>query len=98
MTLGKKELVAHLVKTTDLTPDTTSKFIDEIFDWIRDSLKSGEDVRFIGFGSFAVQKIAARTGINPRTKEKMDFAASNRVSFKSGRELKSSINGGKTGQ
>ena len=94
MTLGKKELVAHLAKTNDLTPDKTSK----VLDWIRDSLKSGEDVRFIGFGSFAVQKIAARTGINPRTKEKMDFAASNRVSFKSGRELKSSINGGKTGQ
>ena len=97
MTLGKKELVAHLAKTTDLTPDKTSKVIDEIFDWIRDSLKSGEDVRFIGFGSFAVQKIAARTGINPRTKEKMDFAASNRVSFKSGKELKEAVNSGKTG-
>jgi len=97
MTLGKKELVAHLAKTTDLTPDKTSKVIDEIFDWIRDSLKSGEDVRFIGFGSFAVQKIAARSGINPRTKEKMDFAASNRVSFKSGKELKEAVNVGKAG-
>ena len=93
MTLGKKELVAHLAKTNDLTPDKTS----QVLDWIRDSLKSGEDVRFIGFGSFSVQKIAARTGMNPRTKEKMDFAASNRVSFKSGRELKSSINEGKAG-
>ena len=97
MTLGKKELVAHLAKTTDLTPDKTSKVIDEIFDWIRDSLKSGEDVRFIGFGSFSVQKIAARTGMNPRTKEKMDFAASNRVSFKSGKELKDAVNAGKAG-
>ena len=91
MTLGKKELVVHLAKTNDLTQDKAAKVLDGVFDWIRDSLKSGEDVRFIGFGSFAVQKIAARTGINPRTKEKMDFAASNRVSFKSGRELKSSI-------
>ena len=98
MTLGKKELVAHLAKTNDLTQDKAAKVLDGVFDWICDSLKSGEDVRFIGFGSFAVQKIAARAGINPRTKEKMDFAASNRVSFKSGRELKSSINGGKTGQ
>ncbi len=96
MTLGKKELVAHLAKTTDLTQDKVSKVLDGAFDWIRDSLKFGEDVRFIGFGSFAVQKIAARTGMNPRTKEKMDFAASNRVSFKSGKELKEAVNAGKT--
>ena len=97
MTLGKKELVVHLAKTNDLTQDKAAKVLDGVFDWIRDSLKSGEDVRFIGFGSFAVQKIAARTGINPRTKEKMDFAASNRVSFKSGKELKDAVNAGKAG-
>ena len=46
---------------------------------IMDALQAGEKVRLPGFGSFTVREAAARTGINPRTKEPMDVPAKERV-------------------
>ena len=54
--------------------------------------RCGEEIRLIGFGTFAVQKSAAREGRNPRTGEKIKIAASNRPVFRTGKELKDSVN------
>ena len=51
--------------------------VDATFDAITGSLKSGEEVKIIGFGNFVVAKRAASTGRNPRTGEQIKIAASN---------------------
>ncbi|RZI45490.1 HU family DNA-binding protein [Candidatus Finniella inopinata] len=94
MALGKKELVSHLAKVTDLTQDKPGKAVEEVIAWIRDSLKTGEDVRLIGLGTFSIQKLPAREGRNPGTGETMQIKASNRATFKGGKELKDTLNGG----
>lgn len=93
MALGKKDLVAHLAKAADLSQEKAGKAIDEVLAWIRNSLKAGEDVRLVGFGTFGIQKMAARDGRNPQTGETIKLAASNRATFKSGKELKEALNG-----
>ena len=94
MALGKKELVSHIAKAADLTQEKAGKAIDEVMNWIRDSLKTGEDVRLIGFGTFSIQKLPAREGRNPSTGETMQIKASNKATFKGGKELKEALNGG----
>lgn len=92
MALGKKELVAHLTKEVGLSQEKAGKAIDEVLSWISSSLKSGEEVRLIGFGTFSTQKLPAREGRNPRTGETLKIAASNRALFKGGKELKETLN------
>ena len=55
-------------------------------------MKKNQEARFVGFGSFKVQKSPARKARNPRTGEEINVAASNRPSFKAGKELKEAVN------
>jgi len=92
MAAGKAELINYVAAETKLTKTDSQKAIEAVLDGIRDALKKGEDVRLIGFGSFAVQKSAARDGRNPRTGEIIKIAASNRPVFRAGKELKEAVN------
>lgn len=92
MILGKKDLVAHLAQAVDMTQEKAGKTLDEILSWIRSSLKSGNDVRLIGLGTFSVQKRAERDGRNPQTGETIKVPASNRATFKGSKELKDALN------
>jgi len=65
---------------------------DAVFDAITQALRSGDDVRLVGFGTFAVSKRAAREGRNPRTGEKIQIAASNQPKFTAGKGLKDALN------
>ena len=56
------------------------------------SLKKGDEVRLVGFGTFSVAKRAATTGRNPRTGEKINIPASKQPKFKAGKELKEAVN------
>ena len=66
--------------------------VDATFDAITDALKSGQDVKVIGFGNFSVAKRAASMGRNPRTGEAIKIAASNTPKFKAGKGLKDAVN------
>ena len=63
-----------------------------MFDSITNSLKSGTEVRLVGFGTFTVSKRAATTGRNPRTGEEIKIPASKQAKFKAGKGLKDAIN------
>jgi DNA-binding protein HU-beta len=56
------------------------------------TLKSGEEVRLVGFGSFAVKTAAARSGVNPQTRAKIAIPAKQRVRFSPGKELDEAVN------
>lgn len=92
MAMGKAELVSYVAAETKVTKAEAQKAVESVLAGIAASLKKGEEVRLIGFGSFSILKSAAREGRNPRTGEKIKIAASNRPVFKAGKELKESVN------
>ncbi len=70
-----------------------AKAVDGVFDAITGALKSGDEVRLVGFGSFSVAQRAASEGRNPRTGEKIQIAASKQPKFSAGKGLKDAVNG-----
>lgn len=90
--MNKIELVAHVAEQTGLSKLDASKAVEAVFDSITTALKSGDEVRLVGFGTFAVSERAASEGRNPRTGEKIAIAASKQPKFKPGKLLKDSVN------
>ena len=90
--MNKQDLVDFVADAVKLTKKEASYAVDAVFDGIIAGLKKDKEARFIGFGSFKVKKSAARKARNPRTREEIDIAASNRPTFKAGKELKEAVN------
>lgn len=65
--------------------------VDAVFDTITQTMSRGEEVAIAGFGTFRVAKRAARMGINPRTGEKIQIAASVKPKFRAGKALKEAV-------
>ena len=65
--------------------------VDAVFDTIVKTMSRGEEVAIAGFGTFRVSKRAARMGINPRTGEKIQIAASIKPKFRAGKVLKEAV-------
>lgn len=65
--------------------------VDAVFDTIAKTMGKGEEVAITGFGTFRVAKRAARMGINPRTGEKIQIAASIKPKFRAGKVLKEAV-------
>ena len=59
---------------------------------VTDSLKKGESVSLVGFGTFAIKERAARTGRNPQTGQPIEISAAKVPSFKAGKALKDAVN------
>ncbi|MGY9054280.1 MAG: HU family DNA-binding protein [Alphaproteobacteria bacterium] len=91
--MNKNDLVSAVADSADITRADAAKAVDAVFDTITATLKSGDEVRLVGFGTFATAQRAATTGRNPRTGESIDIAASVQPKFKAGKGLKDSLNG-----
>jgi DNA-binding protein HU-beta len=92
-TVNKNELVDAVAVVSGLKKNEAEKTVDAVFDTIASALKSGDEVRIVGFGTFAVSARAASEGRNPRTGEKMMIAASKQPKFRAGKGLKDALNG-----
>ena len=90
--MNKNDLVAAVAGQSSLSKADATKAVDAVLDCITDELKSGGDVRLVGFGTFNVTKRAASTGRNPRTGEAIQIRASNQPKFKAGKALKDAVN------
>jgi DNA-binding protein HU-beta len=90
--VNKNDLVATVADTSGLSRQDATKAVDAVFDAITQSLKTGTEVRLVGFGTFTVSKRAATTGRNPRTGEEIQIPASNQPKFKAGKGLKDALN------
>ena len=86
--MNKTELVAAVAAKAELTKVDAKKALDATLEAIAGALKKEEKVAVLGFGTFSVNKRAARTGINPATKQKIKIAAKKVVKFKAGADLK----------
>jgi DNA-binding protein HU-beta len=91
--MNKTNLVTTVAVTTGVSKSDTARTINTTFDTITAVLKSGGEVRVTGFGSFSVTERATRKGRNPATGEAIQIAASRQPKFKSGKGLKSAVNG-----
>ncbi len=90
--MNKNDLVASVAEHTGLSKMDATKAVDAVFDGITAALKTGDEGRLGGFGTFAVSKRAASEGRNPRTGEKIAIAASKQPKFKAGKGLKDAVN------
>ena len=91
--MNKSDLVAKVSEHSGLPKSDADKAIDAVFAAITGALKSGDDVRLVGFGNFSVTDRPAREGKNPRTGEKLAIPASKAPKFSAGKGLKESVNG-----
>lgn len=90
--MNKNDLVAHVADSVGLSKTDATKAVDAVLEGIADSLKKGDEVRLVGFGTFAVTERAASEGRNPRTGEKIAIPASKQPKFKPGKTLKDVLN------
>ena len=86
-TMNKTELIAVMAETSGLSKKDCDAALAAFITTVETALKSGEKVQLIGFGTFAVVAKEARTGINPRTKEKIEIPARKVVKFKPATDL-----------
>jgi DNA-binding protein HU-beta len=91
----KQEFVAAVGSKSGLASRDAQKAVDAFLDTITDTLRSGGDVAFTGFGKFQTQERKARMGVNPRNPtEKVHIPAARVPKFSAGSALKSAVKGG----
>jgi DNA-binding protein HU-beta len=88
---NKNDLVAVVANNTGLSKTDAAKAVDAVFAAITESLQKGDEVRLVGFGTFAVSERAASEGRNPRTGDKIEIPASKQPKFKAGKGLKDAV-------
>lgn len=86
--MTKAELVSAIAEKTELTKKDSKKALAAVVDSITEALKKGDKVALVGFGTFEVRTRAARQGINPQTKKKINIPATKVPAFKAGKALK----------
>jgi len=90
--MTKENLVQAVMKAAKLdTKKQAQAAVESVFEAITKSLSRGEEATITGFGTFRTAKSAARTGVNPKTMEKIQIPASIRPKFKAGKALKEAV-------
>lgn len=90
--MNKNELISAVADASGLSKSDSATAVEAVFDTITRTLAKGDEVRLVGFGTFAVAKRKASMGRNPRTGEPMPIKASSQPKFKAGKVLKDSVN------
>jgi len=90
--VNKSELIEAIAASADIPKAAAGRALDAMIDTVTDSLKKGDSVALVGFGTFTVKERAARTGRNPQTGQPIEISAAKVPSFKAGKALKDSVN------
>lgn len=93
LNVNKKELAAAVASECDMTNADATKAIDATLEKITETLKNGDDIRLLGFGTFTTAHRKAGEGRNPQTGKKIKIAASTQAKFRPGKGLKDALNG-----
>ena len=88
--MNKADLVSMIAAKSNLTKKDSESALNAFVETVQSALKKGEKIQLVGFGTFEVRSRAARSGINPRTKETIKIPASKAPVFKAGKALKDS--------
>lgn len=89
--MSKTELINLIAEKGEYSKKDAEKALSTVIDAITDSLKKGEKISLVGFGSFEVKERAARNAINPMTKEPISIPAKKVPTFKAGKALKDAV-------
>lgn len=89
--MNKKDLIVELSQKSGQTQSEVSKVLELLFAMVAEELAREERIVISGFGSFYVKNRAARTGLNPRNKEKIQIPATKIPTFKPGKKLKAKV-------
>ena len=89
--MTKAELVNAMMEKTGLTKKNCEKAVAAFTEAVTEALANGDKVALAGFGTFEVRERKSRTGINPKTKEKIAIAAAKAPAFKAGKALKDQV-------
>jgi len=90
--VNKMDLIAAVSEASELPKAKAAEAVDAVFHAIEAALKAGEEVRLVGFGSFATATRKASKGRNPQTGVEIDIPESTSVRFKPGKGLKDAVN------
>jgi len=86
--MNKEEFVKAVAEKAGVTKKEAAKVVDAVLAVIEETLKKGEEIRFVGFGSFKVITRKERKGRNPQTGEEITIPAAKVVKFYSGAKLR----------
>jgi DNA-binding protein HU-beta len=89
--VNKSMFVEAVASKTDMTKADTERFLEAFIDEVTTQLQARNEVAFTGFGTFSTSDRAARMGVNPKTGEKIQIAATTVPKFKAGKSLKDAV-------
>ncbi|MBQ2740527.1 MAG: HU family DNA-binding protein [Clostridia bacterium] len=90
--MNKGELMKAAAKKADFSVKDITIAYDALLDSITEALKNGEKVQLVGLGTIEVKEVAAKTGINPKTKEAVEIPACKKPVMKFGKAYKDLFN------
>ena len=90
--MNKGELIKTLADKTGFTQKDATAFYDAFIGTITETLKAGDKVQLVGFASFEVKDVAAKSGINPQTKAPVEIPACKKPVAKFGKAFKAELN------
>ncbi len=90
--MNKTELIEHIAGNSDISKAAATRALASIIEAVKKTLKKGDTVTLVGFGTFSATKRAARTGRNPRTGAALKIKAAKVPRFKPGKGLKDALN------
>ena len=90
--MNKSDLIDAMAEDAGVTKAAAKKALESFLGNVQGSLKNGNRVSLVGFGSWSVSRRAAREGRNPQTGKTIQIKAKNVVKFKAGSDLGSAVN------
>lgn len=90
--MNKGEFIDSVAEAAGMSKVDAARAVDAVVSVVTSTLKGGEPIALVGFGTFEVRNRAARTGRNPKTKEPIQIPASKAAAFKPGKALKDAVN------
>jgi DNA-binding protein HU-beta len=90
--MNKAQLVEQMASDAEISKAAAARALEAFTSAVSQTLKDGDSVALVGFGTFSVKERAARTGRNPQTGAEIQIAAANIPSFKAGKGLKDQVN------
>lgn len=90
--MNKEALISTIAEKLNSNKTEVKRFLEGYIETVTDALKKGEAIQLVGFGTLSVYERKARTGQNPRTREKIEIPASKAIKFTVGKLLKDEIN------
>jgi DNA-binding protein HU-beta len=90
--VNKADVIEHIAQQAEISKLAAERVVDALVGAVKSSLRKGQPVTIVGFGTFYAGERAARTGRNPRTGESVRISAARVPRFRAGKALKDAIN------